>query len=118
MTKLWILLAVSLMLATIIDQRNLTLRHYGSELKDHFFTLVLILVLGFFCGLRTSGNDTSTYLHMYDQIPTWHDYRSYGKEAYDFSKGIGFGAVSSILKTLGFTAQDYLMFFAVATVIP
>lgn len=116
MTKLWILLMLSLAMAWIVDERDRELYYRGFHRREHWVTFLMILVLVFFCGLRTWGNDTVTYLHMYDQIPLWNDYIN-GK-AYNFSGGIGFGALTSIMKTIGFSAQDYLMFFAVATVIP
>lgn len=116
MTKLWILLAVSLIVAWIIDNRDLDLRRRGIRSREHGVTWVLILVLGFFCGLRIWGNDTVTYLQMYDQMPLWEDFLV--SNAYDFATGIGFSALTSLLKTWGFSAQDYLMFYAFATVIP
>lgn len=116
MTKLWILLAVSLVLARIIDHRDHVLEYQGSRRKEQLVTWILILVLAFFCGLRTAGNDTHTYLLMYDQVPLWDKY--FGENSYNFSGGILFGAVMSIIKTIGFSSQDFLMFFAFATVIP
>ena len=116
MTKLWILLAVSLAMAFVIDQRDAQLRHEGIKRKETFVTVLLILVLGFFCGLRAWGNDTVTYRMMYQQMPLWRDFLV--KNKYDFAGGMGFGAVTSLLKTWGFSEQDYLMFYAFATIIP
>ena len=116
MTKLWILLAVSLPLARIIDRRDNNLRRRNIDRQERLITWILILVLGFFCGLRIWGNDTVTYLMMYDQLPLVSEYVSSG--GYTFSGGYGFGFVASLLKTLGFSEQDYLMFFAFATAIP
>lgn len=115
MTKLWILLAVSLLLAWIIDNRNRTFAQRKIDRKDWFFTCVLILVLGFFCGLRTWGNDTITYYHIFMLTPTWDSWIAAGD--FDVSSGLGFIALTSIFKTNGFSAQDYLMFFAFATII-
>lgn len=116
MTKLWILLAVSLVIAWVIDRRDRELKWRGIERQERLMTWLLIIVLGFFCGLRTWGNDTVTYLQMYDQIPRLEEYLNGG--GYSFAGGWGFGAVMSLLKTLGFSSQDYLLFFAFATVIP
>ena len=116
MTKLWILLAVSLALAWIIDNRDRVLQHRRISQREHFVTWILILILAFFCGLRIWGNDTTTYLMMYDQIPLLDEYVSSG--GYDFAGGYGFGWITSLLKTWGFSSQDYLMFYAFATVIP
>lgn len=117
MTRLWILLAVSLVIAQIIDNRDRSKQHLKPPGREHFVTFLLILVLGFFCGLRTWGNDTSTYLQMFEQIPLLDNYIGSSKQ-YDFSGGTGFGAMTSLLKTCGLSPQDYLMFFAFATIIP
>lgn len=116
MTKLWILLAVSLAFAWVIDNRDRELRSQGIGRKEYQVTFLLILVLGFFCGLRTWGNDTVTYIQIYNGMPLWDEFVS--SYELDFADGIAFRAVTSLLKTLGFSAQDYLMFFAFATVIP
>ena len=114
MTKLWILLGVSLALALLIDNRNRVLeRKYGR--RDLVFTCLLILLLAFFCGLRTWGNDTVTYYLMYALTPKWERWLAIGD--FNISAGIGFSALTSILKTLGFSAQDFLMLFAFLTVI-
>lgn len=110
------MLAVSLAMAFVIDQRDAQLRYEGIRKKETFVTFLLILVLGFFCGLRLWGNDTATYRQMYQQMPLWSDFLVENK--YDFAGGIGFGTVTSLLKTWGFSEQDYLMFYAFATVIP
>lgn len=116
MTKLWILLAVSLVLAWLIDNRDKKLQYCGIERRERLFTAMLAVILIFFSGLRTWGNDTVTYLQMYDQIPQLEEYLNGG--GYSFAGGWGFGAVMSLLKTLGFSSQNYLLFFAFATVIP
>ena len=116
MTKLWILLAVSLVLAFLIEQRDTQLRYRGFHRRERLITVILTAVLVFFCGLRTWGNDTVTYLQMYEQIPLWQEY--WNGNQYEIATGTGFGALTSLLKTLGLSAQDYLMFYAFATVIP
>lgn len=116
MTKLWILLAVSLVMAWIIDNRDRERLHRGIKKQERIVTWMLIIVLGFFCGLRLWGNDTTTYRQMYQQMPLWNDFLVENK--YDFASGIGFGALTSLLKTWGLSEQDYLVFYAFATAIP
>ena len=116
MSKLWILLAVSLILAFVIDQRDYQLGQEREKAKDRAVTICLILLLGFFCGLRMWGNDTATYRTMFQQMPLWDDFLVSNK--YDFAAGMGFGVVTSLLKTWGFSEQDYLMFYAFGTIIP
>lgn len=116
MTKLWILLAVSLTMAWLTNYRDRHGLHRANNDREYLITWLLIVVLGFFCGLRIWGNDTGTYIMMYNQVPLWEDFEM--NERYDFAAGIGFSALTSILKTIGFSSQDYLMFYAFATVIP
>lgn len=117
MTKLWILLAATLIMAFLVDYRDQELSFNGHQRRERLVTCLLILVFGFFCGLRTWGNDTVTYMQMYEQIPAWDEYRQ-KTNTYEFAHGIGFGVVLSLLKTMEFSTQDYLMFFAFATAIP
>ena len=116
MKKLWILLGVSLLLAWLIDNRDRSLHYRGERRREVMVTWLLILILGFFCGLRTWGNDTVTYLMIYDQLPGFRE--TVGSSRYTFSGGLGYYYVSALLKDFGFTAQDYLVFFALATAIP
>ena len=117
MTKLWILLAVSLVLARVIDHRDHVLEYRGSRRKEQLVTWMLILILVFFCGLRTKGNDTGTYLEVYEyRTPTLSNISTQSKP--EFASGIALFYVSRFLKTVGFSSQDYLLFFAFATLIP
>ena len=117
MNKLWILLAVSLALAWIIEERDRELRYRGSRKRERLITWFLTLILVFFCGLRTWGNDTATYIEIYEYLtPTWSGITP--QNTPEFASGIALFYVSSILKSLGFSTQDYLMFFAIFTVIP
>ncbi len=116
MTKLWILLAVSLILAGIIDRRDQTLAYRGSEHQEKLFTWLIILVLTFFCGLRTAGNDTANYIDTYEYLtPTWATYDE--MEVPSFAKGWGFYWTNVTLKTLGISLQSHFMFYAFVTVV-
>lgn len=114
--RLWLLMAVILPMAWVIDQRDLRNRLVGIDRQERLMTWMLIIVLVFFCGLRTWGNDTVTYLQMYDQTPPWDEFRH--EFDVDFAHGPAFYFVISVIKMLGFTQQDYLMLFAFATIIP
>ena len=117
MNKLWVLLAISLALAKTIDQRDRVLTNQGRHQKEITVTWVLILLLAFFCGLRTFGNDTVTYLQMYsNNTPTLNELSFYPRPS--FASGIGFYYTNCLLKTLRFSRQDFLMFYAFATAIP
>lgn len=114
--RLWFLMAALVPLAWMIDQRDFRNKNLGIDRRERAVTWVVIVIMGFFCGLRTWGNDTVTYLQMYDQAPLLDEFLA--NPNLDFAHGIGFKFMISLLKTLGFTRQDYLMFFAFATVIP
>ena len=117
MTKLWILMAICIPIAYIIDNRDYYSLREEKPRQERLLTIILILVLGFFCGLRVWGNDTVTYLQMFEREPKLGEIFSSGI-TFEFSEGIGFHYVTSLLKTIGFSSQDFLMFFAFLTVIP
>ena len=116
MSRLWLIFFVALFLAMIIDSRDGNLRDNGCDRQERFITCLLTVALILFCGLRIKGNDTTTYLFMYRNVPLWHEY--WAKTNYTFADGIGFGVVTSLLKTWGFSEQNYLMFYATVTLIP
>lgn len=116
MNILWYLLAVSLILSFAVSYRDkvLTQRFHDEKHRDRFLTAVLILFLGIFCGLRTWYNDTVTYIQIYEYLtPTLQNFARDNTATY--ATGIGFAFVNSALKTIGFSTQDYLMFYALIT---
>lgn len=116
MTKLWSLLAISMMFAFAISYRDK--QYYRvrqqSYRRDKLITILFALYLGIFCGLRTFYNDTATYIQIYEQTPLLKDFSQ--NNTFTYAQGIGFAYVNSILKTLGLSTQDYLMFYALITV--
>lgn len=114
MTKLWVLLSVCLGIAWIIEYRDRRLSVYEAHRREHLFTFLLVVILGFFCGLRTWGNDTGTYLEIYHHLTPTLDQLSMDA-LLDFSDGIALTYFFSLFKTLGFSSQDMLMTFAFAT---
>lgn len=116
MTKLWILFFSSLIIAYLIDCREKN--KFNQTVKNEYLiTTILTIVLVMFCGLRIWGNDTVTYLQMFDQTPLLDEiFRE--KIVFSFSSGMGFRFLTSVIKTIGFSKQDYLMFYAAITIIP
>ena len=116
MNTLWMLLAVSLIFSLIIvyQDNRLYVFYPNRHRKDRLLTLMLILFLGVFCGLRTWYNDTVTYIQIYEQTPDLSDFADQNIDT--FAQGIGFTYVNSLLKTTGFSTQDYLMFYSLITV--
>ncbi len=116
MSKLWLLLALSLVLAFIIERRENQERiiRNNTAYREHLFTFLLIMYLGVYCGLRTWYNDTVTYIQIYDLTPLLSDFAQ--SNTASFAQGIGFALLNSVMKTIGFSTQDYLMFYALLTV--
>lgn len=115
MSKLWFLLFWAMLLSFAISYRDKYLCRVGGSTHryDKAFTLVLILLLGTFCGLRTFYNDTVTYVRIYAQAPVLKDFAEVNTSTY--AQGIGFAYLNSLMKTLGFSTQDYLMFYSMVT---
>ena len=110
MSKLWFLLFWAMLLSFAISYRDRRLCQTEGSIRryDRAFTLLLILLLGVFCGLRTWYNDTVTYIQIYNQTPTLDVFLRRNTSTY--AQGIGFAYLNSLMKTLGFSTQDYLMF--------
>lgn len=84
--------------------------------KDKLFFFLMALVLAVFVGLRTRGNDTFAYRHMYEIMESG----TTAIQNIDWLKlasAPGFTLVNILLKTAGLTFQNYLMVYAVFTVI-
>lgn len=114
MTRLLLIMAEAMVLAWFIGRRDARLRQEGR--KDRLFTFLLITALSLFCGLRTWYNDTATYKGIYENMtPLWSELSEADSPV--FSQGIGFYYLNSAMKTLGFSTQDYLMFYAFVTTI-
>ena len=115
MNTLWYLLFVSMIFAVLISRRDkqLSIRNNGMASHDKILTFMLILFLGVFCGLRTWYNDTVTYIQSYNGTPELSIY-IHGSGT-DFAYGLGFAFVNSLLKTLHFSSQDFIMFYALIT---
>lgn len=84
--------------------------------KEKFIYFLMALALAVFVGLRTRGNDTSTYHHMYDLLEVGLS----SIRSIDWAKltaAPGFTFVNILLKTAGLSFQDYLMVYALFTII-
>lgn len=118
MSKLLPVFIFSLIMAYISDKRaHIDFNKFGDKIYRHkekiFFFLMAVVVI-VFVGLRTSYNDTETYRYSYELMPT-----GMGNILnLDLSLGSnpGFNILNTILKTIGFSTQDFLMIYAVVTV--
>lgn len=91
---------------------NKVLNNYDK--KENIFYSIMSIAMILFVGLRTKYNDTFTYLETYNlltpsSIPILSEI--------DWSIGANplFNLVNWILKYIGFSDQDFLMFYAVIT---
>lgn len=115
MSKLWMLLFLAMLLSFAVSHRDRRLHRNGDQRHryDKVFTIALVLLLGGFCGLRTFYNDTITYIQIYERAPLLSDFYKINSATY--AHGIGFAYLNSLIKTLGFSTQDYLMFYSMIT---
>ena len=83
------------------------------EKRDRLYYPCMVLLLIIFVGLRTRYNDTTMYIHAYNQLQP-----DMGLGGIDWRIGNnpGFNVVNQLLVNLGFSAQSYLMLYAAVTV--
>lgn len=118
MSKLLPIFIFGIILAYVSDKRAIVeLDSYGDRVyrkKDKLIFFIITVVLAIFVGLRTSYNDTNTYMNMYEALSPGIS----NLLTIDLSLGSnpGFWVVNTIIKTLGFSTQSFLMFYAVLTV--
>lgn len=118
MSKLLPVFIFSLIMAYISDKRaHIDFNKFGDKIyrhKEKIFFFLMAVVAIVFVGLRTSYNDTETYRYSYELMPT-----GMGNILnLDLSLGSnpGFNILNTILKTIGFSTQDFLMIYAAVTV--
>lgn len=118
MSKLLPVFIFSLIMAYISDKRaHIDFNKFGDKIyrhKEKIFFFLMAVVAAVFVGLRTSYNDTATYRYSYELMST-----GMGNILnLDLSLGSnpGFNIFNTILKTIGFSTQDFLMIYAVVTV--
>ena len=118
MSKLLPVFIFSLIMAYISDKRaHIDFNKFGDKIyrhKEKIFFFLMAVVAAVFVGLRTSYNDTATYRYSYELMST-----GMGNILnLDLSLGSnpGFNILNTILKTIGFSTQDFLMIYAVVTV--
>lgn len=84
--------------------------------KDKFFFMLMALGMAVFVGLRTRGNDTYTYRQMYEGIEgNLSAIKRIDWAKFSAAPGLTFCCI--LLKSMGATSQDYLMVFALFTVL-
>lgn len=117
MSKLLPIFIIGVILAYISDKRALVeFDGYGDPIyrkKEKLFFVVLTFTLAIFVGLRTGYNDTGTYMNMYNGLSS--GLSNIATLDFNLGENPGFWIINTIIKTLGFTSQDFLMFYAIIT---
>lgn len=106
MTKLLILLVVSVVLAWFSEQKTREMQEKGQKYsvwKDHAYIL-LVTVLVLFAGLRTSYNDTGNYIREFSTAPGLSEFLADSKN-YNLFKNPLFYLYQSFLKTFANDSQ-------------
>lgn len=119
MTKLLPTLIFSLIMAFFSEKNSIKKRNSLGEstyvYKDWVLYFVMVAAMAIFVGLRTRGNDTSAYTHMYEMIPSgWDNISEINWLA--LAQAPGFQAINIIMKNLRFSTQDFLMVYSLFTI--
>ena len=117
-TAMWLLFLFSLIMAWLSERRSTyQVGQYGEKVcvqKDMVFFSILLVSMCLFVGLREWCNDTGTYRDGYEYLT-----RATGPILKGISWKIGdspaFTIVNTTLKHMGFSSQDFLMFYAFVT---
>ena len=118
MSKLLPIFIFGIILAYVSDRRAIVeFDSYGDRVyrkKDKLIFFIIAVVLAIFVGLRTSYNDTNTYMNMYEALSPGIS----NLLTIDLNIGSnpGFWVVNTIIKTIGFSTQSFLMVYAIVTV--
>lgn len=119
MWKILPLFVLSMVLVYISDRRSIyELDRYGGRnylKKEKVLYFFMAFMMAVFVGLRTEINDTFAYRNSYEFM----HYTLSNLEGFSWSIGDnpGYNFVNVILKTLGVSTQNYLMFYALITVL-
>ena len=115
MSELLPLYGVCFILAYVVNQRSVY--DYGSEqyiYKNRIWFLVLAAVAVLFAGLRTSYNDTATYIGIYNNISLKKGLLD--GFSWELSEHPGFYLVCRVMKYLGISAQSFIMLTSLFTI--
>lgn len=115
---LWTIFFFSMLLAWLSDKNSVyEYGNLGEKIyirKDQMFFVMLLISMSVFVGLRIWCNDTGTYRYGYE-----HSISATGNILSGISWKLGdspaFTIVSTILKHIGCSSQDFLMFYSFLT---
>ncbi len=114
MSKLLPVTVICLILAALSDYFSERDEETGKYIrKEHFFWIIMTVVMIFFVGLRTNYNDTSAYVHAYSLIDPNSDFKSLSM---DLGSSPGFNFVNLLMVKAGFSSQSFLLFHSAFTI--
>lgn len=120
MTKLIPIYAICAILTFLSERISVKeLDSYDGKIyikKEAILYYVMAFAMAVFVGLRIKGNDTSSYMHMFDILEgSWTSIKSI--DWLQPAKAPGFFLVNYLMKMARFSTQDFLMCYALFTVI-
>lgn len=107
MNTLWSVFAISMGLAYLSEKKVLCLRYMKNRRID-IALVALIVLLSFFCGLRTSYNDTHAYIVGFNNAPTPSEYLATNPTLFD---NPAFYLIQSFFRH--YISDNYHLFFVV-----
>lgn len=112
MKELVVLLLAAVALAWCADHMSFGALREEKPHRAIFFTVLLILLLGGYAGLRTKYNDTGAYRHAYEVMQAG----AAGQMSLKIGTNPLFNVINGWLKGMGVSTQNFLMFWALLTV--
>ena len=120
MWKLVPILSVCLLLFYISDKRSIVRTDkYGENYyisKEILFFFFAAMIMAVFVGLRTRGNDTSTYRSIYESLRGNANYFK-SIDWLNFAEAPGFTFINNLFVRLKLSTQSFLMIYALFTVL-
>lgn len=111
MKSLIVMLFVSVFLAYLSQKNTSHAYNEKKRQKLDIYAIILIIVLSFYVGLRTSYNDTTAYINGFNNAESISAFLS-NKENFDILKNPLFYAFTSLFRTFTGNYHLYLLFFA------
>ncbi len=117
MTSLWLYFAFSMWCAWMAEKRSIWIIANTGEKqyihRDRFFYFMLVMAMCLFVGLRIWCNDTGTYRGGYEMMSV--DGSVFDGFSLKLASSFGCTFINHIIKKMGFSSQDYFMFYSFLT---
>ena len=114
MTRLWMVMIFALIFTWLYDYMHpVRYNECHANTKVSMIFIIMTIILGGYLGLRTSYNDTYTYIDIYTRTQPF----PYFWNTFDpsLSADPGFNLCNALMKTWGISTQSWLMIYALVT---